>query len=83
MKMIMAALTATTFLTGAVAPASAGTDVTRITEQIEKAAGSETVIFVKERRDPPRQMEYDASKLPFGSSAWRQQVERERGGRGR
>jgi hypothetical protein len=83
MKMIMAALTTAALVAGAAAPASAESDVTMIAEQLAKVADSETVTFVKERRSVPRQMEYDASKLPFGSSEWWRQVERERGGRGR
>jgi len=81
MKMITAALTAAVLLAGAAAPASAETGVARIAEQAERVAAPEAVKSVKERRQVTRQMEYDTSKLPIGSSEWWQQYDRERGRR--
>lgn len=81
MKMIMAALTAAALFAGAAAPASAETEMATIAAEVGRAAAPETVKFVKERRQVTRQMEYDTSKLPFGSSEWWQQYDRERGGR--
>jgi hypothetical protein len=83
MKMIMAALTATAFLAGAAAPASAETDMVEIGELLAKRVDSEMVKLVKERRNVTRQIEYDTSKLPVGSSEWWRQVERDQGGRRR
>jgi transketolase C-terminal domain/subunit len=31
----------------------------------------------RDRRRPPRQIEYDANKLPYGSRIWWEQMERE------
>ena len=83
MKTIMAALAAMALLAAAAAPASAEMDVTAIAKELAKGADSDAVRFVKERSDAPRFIERDASKLPFGSSEWWQQMERERGGRRR
>ena len=83
MKTIMAALTAAVLFAGASAPASAEMDVEQIAEQLAKAAGSETVKFVNERRDVLRQIENDTDKPSFGSSEWWRQVERDQRGRRR
>ncbi len=83
MKMIVGALAAAALLAGAAAPASAEMNVEQIAGQLGKMAGSQTVRLVKERRDVPRYIEHDSSKLPFGSSDWWRQVEREQGGRRR
>ena len=83
MKMIMAALTAAALFTGAAAPASAEADVATITDAVRRVVTPEPVKLVKERRLVTRQMEYDTSKLPFGSSEWWHQYDRERGGRRR
>ena len=83
MKMIMGALAASALLAGVAAPASAEMDVERIAGQLSRMGGSDTVKLVKERRDVPRYIEHDSSKLPFGSSDWWRQVEREQFGRRR
>ena len=83
MKMIIAALTAAALFAGATAPASAETDMATIAAEVARVAAPEPVKFAKERRQVTRQMEHDTSKLPFGSSEWWQQYDRERGGRRR
>ncbi len=84
MKMIMAALAATALLAAAAAPASAQTDMEQIAEVLAKRAGdAESLKLVKERRFVPRQIEGDTDKPAFGSSAWWQQVDRDRPGRRR
>jgi hypothetical protein len=79
--MIMAVLAATALL--AAAPASAQSDMQQIAEVLAKRADTEGLKLVKERRFVPRQVEGDTDKLAFGSSAWWQQVDRDRPGRRR
>jgi hypothetical protein len=81
MKTIMAALAAAALFAGAAAPASAENDMATIAAEVGRVMAPEPVKFVKERRQVTRQMEYDTSKLPFGSSEWWQQHDRERGRR--
>jgi hypothetical protein len=80
MKMIMAALTASMLLAGGVAPASAETDVTEIVREYVKEPSSVESRDVRLRRYIPEQIEYQADKLPVGSSEWWQQMDRERRG---
>jgi hypothetical protein len=82
MKMIMAALTAAALVTGASAPASAGMETIVVGSEYMQAPSGATIRRTKLRGYVPRQIEHDASRLPVGSSAWWQQMDREgRGGR--
>ena len=82
MKMIMAALTASALLAGFAAPASAGTEMTVVGSEYMQAPSAAAIKRVKARRYVYRQIEYDANRLPFGTSVWWQQMDREgRGGR--
>jgi hypothetical protein len=80
MKMIMSAVTVVLALAGVAAPASAGPRGPGIVEQYVVVPGGEEVKYVKWRRYIPRQGEYIADTLPTGSSAWWQQMDRERRG---
>jgi hypothetical protein len=82
MKMIMAALAASAVLVGIAAPASAGAEMTVVASEYMQAPSGAAIRRVKMRSYVPRQPEYDASRLPIGTSAWWQQMDREgRGGR--
>jgi hypothetical protein len=82
MKMIMAGLTAAALLAGASAPASAGMEMTVVESEYMQAPSGAMIRRMKLRSYVPRQIEHDASRLPVGSSAWWQQMDREgRGGR--
>jgi hypothetical protein len=82
MKTIMSALAASLLLAGAAAPASAETDVTEIVREYVKVPSSEQTREAKVRRYVPEQIEYQADKLPTGTSDWWRQMDREqRGGR--
>jgi uncharacterized low-complexity protein len=84
MKMIMAALAASALLMAAAAPASAQVDMEQIAEMLAKKAGDADIAkFVKEGRSLPRQIESDPDKPAVGSSAWWQQVDRDRPARRR
>ena len=88
MKVIIAALTAASVIAGTSAPASAG-------PSSEATQGYEVKTqYVKKKRHKKRyyrsggrvyyQQQYWADKLPYGSQAWWQQMDREgRGGRRR
>ena len=81
MKTIMGALAASLLLVGAAAPASADTDeLVEIVREYVRVPTSEPTRDVKIRRYIPEQMEYQADKLPVGSSEWWQQMDRERRG---
>jgi hypothetical protein len=81
MKTIMGALAASLLLVGAAAPASADTDeLVEIVREYVRVPTSESTRDVKIRRYIPEQMEYQADKLPVGSSEWWQQMDRERRG---
>jgi hypothetical protein len=77
----MAALAAAVLCAGAAAPASAEANMATLTDEVSRVVTPETVKLVKERRLVTRQIEHDTSKLPFGSSEWWQQYDRERGRR--
>jgi hypothetical protein len=79
MKTIMTAVLGLTLVAGAGAlPASADT-VTISTSEYNRLLRLERK---KQRRYVERQIEYDADKLPIGTSVWWQQMDREqRGGR--
>jgi len=83
MKTIMGALAAGLLLAGTAAPATADTDeLVEIVREYVRVPTSEPTRDVKIRRYIPEQMEYQADKLPVGSSEWWQQMDREhRGGR--
>jgi hypothetical protein len=82
MKMIMSAVAASVLLAGLAAPANAETDVTEIVREYVKVPSSNENKGEKWRRYVPEQTEYQADKLPTGSSDWWRQMDREqRGGR--
>jgi hypothetical protein len=80
--MIMA-LTAAAVLAGLAAPAGAQSSVTiTLPEAYAGWISPEEGRQMKVRRQAPRQIEYNADKLPTGSNIWWQQMDREsRGGR--
>jgi len=81
MKMIMGALAACLLLAGAAAPANADTDeLVEIVREYVKEPSSVETRDVKLRRYIPEQIEYEADKLPVGSSEWWRQMDRERRG---
>jgi len=81
MKTIMGALAAGLLLAGTAAPATADTDeLVEIVREYVRVPTSEPTRDVKIRRYIPEQMEYQADKLPVGSSEWWQQMDRERRG---
>ena len=79
MKTIMSAVLGLTLLAGASAvPASAETYITISAEDYARLLRAKK----KQRHYVPRQIEYDANKLPVGSDNWWKQMDREgRGGR--
>ncbi|HJU32870.1 MAG TPA: hypothetical protein VJ740_15510 [Hyphomicrobiaceae bacterium] len=77
MKMIMTLSAAAALLAVATIAARAETDLEEVAEAIAEAAGPQMVRIVKDRRETPEYFEHDASTLPFGSSEWWRQVERE------
>jgi len=80
-KTIMGALAAGLLLAGTAAPATADTDeLVEIVREYVRVPTSEPTRDVKIRRYIPEQMEYQADKLPVGSSEWWQQMDRERRG---
>jgi hypothetical protein len=82
MKTIMGALAACLLLAGAAAPANADTDeLVEIVREYVKVPSSAETRDVKLRRYIPEQIEYEADKLPVGSSEWWRQMDRERRGR--
>ena len=82
MKMIMAALTAAGLMAGIAAPASAAPEMTVVEGEYMQGPSAAAIKRVKARRYVYRQIEYDANRLPFGTSIWWQQMDREgRGGR--
>jgi len=82
MKMIVAALAASTLLAGVSAPASAESYVTIPSEEYARLQQAEKGKQMKWRRYVERQMVYDADRLPIGTEIWWQQMDREqRGGR--
>ena len=81
MKMIMGALAACLLLAGAAAPANADTDeLVEVVREYVKVPSSAETRDVKLRRYIPEQIEYEADKLPVGSSEWWRQMDRERRG---
>ena len=84
MKTIMGALAASLLLAAAATPASADTEeLIEVVREYVRVPTSESTRDVKVRRYIPEQIEYQADKLPVGSSEWWQQMDRERrGGRG-
>ena len=81
MKTIMGALAASLLLAGAAAPASADTDeLIEVVREHVRVPTSEPTRDLKIRRYVPEQMEYQADKLPVGSSEWWQEMDRERRG---
>jgi hypothetical protein len=81
MKTIMGALAASLLLAGAAAPANADTDeLVEVVREYVRVPSSELTREVKIRRYIPEQIEYQADKLPVGSSEWWQQMDRERRG---
>ena len=81
MKTIMGALAAGLLLAGVAAPASADTD--ELVEIVREYVKVPSSAATKRREDAPlhsRQIEYEADKLPVGSSEWWQQMDRERRG---
>ena len=81
MKTIMGALAASLLLAGAAAPANADTDeLVEVVREYVRVPSSELTREVKIRRTIPEQIEYQADKLPVGSSEWWQQMDRERRG---
>jgi hypothetical protein len=85
MKVIIAALTAASVIAGTAVPASAGPS----SQATQGYQGHEVKTqYVQKRRYKKRrihyQQQYWADKLPYGSQAWWQQMDREgRGGRRR
>lgn len=81
MKTIMGALAAGLLLAGTAAPANADTEeLIEVVREYVRVPTSESTRDVKVRRYVPEQMEYQADKLPVGSSEWWQQMDRERRG---
>ena len=81
MKTIMGALAAGLLLAGTAAPANADTEeLIEVVREYVRVPTSELTRDVKVRRYVPEQMEYQADKLPVGSSEWWQQMDRERRG---
>jgi hypothetical protein len=81
MKTIMGALAAGLLLAGTAVPANADTEeLVEIVREYVRVPTSEPTRDVKIRRDIPEQIEYQADKLPVGSSEWWQQMDRERRG---
>jgi hypothetical protein len=84
MKMIMTVLAAVALLAGGTAVANAQMGMEEVADEVVPATGYEMAKFARERRRKlPAYIEHDASKLPFGSSEWWRQIEREQGGRRR
>ena len=83
MKTIMGALAACLLLAGTAAPANADTDeLVEVVREYVKVPSSVESRDVKLRRYIPEQIEYEADKLPGGSSEWGRQMDRaRRGGR--
>jgi ABC-type proline/glycine betaine transport system substrate-binding protein len=80
MKTIMGALAAGLLLAGTAAPASADTEeLIEVVREYVRVPTSEPTRDVI-RRYLPEQIEYQADKLPVGSSEWWQQMDRERRG---
>jgi hypothetical protein len=77
------ALTAAVISAGLTAPAGAQSSVTiTLPDAYVSLASPEEGRQMKVRRQAPRQIEYNADKLPTGSNIWWQQMDREsRGGR--
>jgi len=81
MKTIMGALAACLLLAGTAAPANADTDeLVEVVREYVKVPSSVESRDVKLRRYIPEQIEYEADKLPVGSSEWWRQMDRERRG---
>jgi hypothetical protein len=82
MRMIMA-LSAAAILAGSTAPAGAQSNVTiSVPEAYAGLVSPDEGRQMKVRRQAPRQIEYNADKLPTGSNVWWQEMDREsRGGR--
>ena len=81
MKTIMGALAASLLLAAAATPASADTEeLIEVVREYVRVPTSEPTRDVKVRRYVPEQIEYQADKLPVGSSEWWQQMDRERRG---
>ena len=81
MKTIMGALAASLLLAGAATPASADTEeLIEIVREYVQVPSAEQTRGVKLPRTVPEQIEYQADKLPVGSSDWWQQMDRERRG---
>jgi hypothetical protein len=81
MKTIMGALAASLLLAAAATPASADTEeLIEVVREYVRVPTSESTRDVKVRRYIPEQIEYQADKLPVGSSEWWQQMDRERRG---
>ena len=80
MKTIMTGVLGLTLIAGAGAlPASAGETVTISASEYNRLLREERR---KQREYEQGQVQYDASTLPFGTSTWWQQMDREqRGGR--
>jgi hypothetical protein len=79
MKTIMGALAASLLL--AATPARADTDeLVEMVREYVRVPTSEPTREAKIRRYIPEQIEYQADKLPVGSSEWWQQMDRERRG---
>jgi hypothetical protein len=80
MKTIMTGVLGLTLIAGAGAlPASAEDTVTISTSEYNRLLREERK---KERKEAQGPVQYDASSLPFGTSTWWQQMDREqRGGR--
>jgi hypothetical protein len=83
MKMIMTTLGAAALLAGAALPASAGTDVAQVVDEVARAARPVLTDIARERRRLPPEIRFDNDKQPFGSREWWQEVERDQRGRRR